>query len=268
MAAVLLNTLRGYRASVAFVSAGLLVFSLLITYVFDAFGGLESFQQMEAFLPESVRALIKAQGGLATTLMAFLAATYRHPFYLIAIAGFVIALSSGAVAREVERGGILMVLAAPIPRWRYLLGRIGAMAAGLLALLAAALAGTLMAAQLTGILPDVDLTVLVRIQANAFALGLALGGLAMLLSSVSSDGGRTTGIATAVAAVMFFADYLAVLWAPARPFGPFSFFHYFDPQAVAESGVTPWRDLGVLFGSAAVTFGAALVAFQRRDIAR
>lgn len=268
MAAVLANTLRGYRLAILMVGAGVFFVSVLLTYAFDSFGGVQSAQQLDQFIPESIKALLKAQGGFATNVMGFIASTYRHPLYILAVSGFVIGVSSGAVAREVERGSILLVLASPIPRWRYLIARTLAMAIGLFAVLAAAFLGTWLATRVTGLSADVDMTGFLRIQANAFALGLAVGGVATLVSSVGSDGGRTVGIVTAITAGMFFADYLATLWEPARALGPLSFFHYFDPLAVAQQGAMPWRNLAVLLGSAAVTLGAALVAFQRRDIAR
>ena len=89
----------------------------------------------------------------------------------------------------------------------------------------------------------------------------------MLLSSVSSDGGQVVSVAAGIAVVMFAVDFLAAIWSPAEPVGFLSVFHYYDPLGVSRDGALPWRDLAVLFGVAFAGFGAALVAFQRRDIA-
>jgi len=266
--AVLRNALWGYRFSLLFVGGGLFAFSLMIAYIFSALGGLELIRQFEQFIPEAMRALFKAQGGFASDATGFLASDYRHPMYLVAELAFVIALSSGAVAREVERGGILMVLANPIPRWRYLVARILAMVVGTVVILALAVAGTWVGAQVAGIGDEVTLPPFLKVQVATFSLMMAVGGVATLISSVGNDGARATAIATGIAVAMYFVDFLAALWSPASFLGPVSFFHYYDPQTVAESGLLPWRDLAVLHGAAAATFAAALLLFQRRDIAR
>ncbi|MEX2431697.1 MAG: hypothetical protein WD645_07245, partial [Dehalococcoidia bacterium] len=206
--------------------------------------------------------------GFATTPEGFLAAQYRHPIYLIATTGFVVGVASGAVAREIERGTVLMVLAAPIARWRMLLSRTGALLVGLVVILAVAMLGTWVGLLLTGLAANVDMTVLLRVQINTLALVMAIAGAALLLSSASSDGGQTTAVAAGVFASMYFLDFLAALWSPAGPFGPLSLFYYYDPLAVSEMAGLPWGDLGVLFGVAAAGFGGALIVFQRRDIAR
>ena len=103
---------------------------------------------------------------------------------------------------------------------------------------------------------------------NALALGLAIGGYTTLVSSVSSDGGQTTGQAAGITVGMFFIDYLAILWAPASFLGPLSIFHYYSPADIPDVDGTPWLDLGVLFGVAVITYAAAFILFQRRDISR
>ena len=268
MTTVFLQTFSGFRAGLIAVSIGLFAVGLIIVYTLEAFGGFEGMEQILEFVPESFRALLRAQGGFATSAQGFLAADYRHPIYLIGMSAFVIAAASGAVAREIERGSVLMLLAAPIARWKLLLSRMGALLAGVLVILAVSVLGTWTGIQLTGLSGEVDMTVFLRVQLNTLALALAIGGLTMLLSARSSDGGQTTGIAAGVFTVMYFLDFLAALWSRAEPFGPLSLFYYYDPQAISEFGGLPWRDLAVLFTVAVIGFGGALVVFQRRDIAR
>ena len=49
-------------------------------------------------------------------------ASWNHPFILILISTWAISRGSGAVAAEVERGTMDLILSRPIPRWLYLDG--------------------------------------------------------------------------------------------------------------------------------------------------
>ena len=268
MTDIFLRTFQGYRMALLLVGLGLFALTLLIVYTFEAFGGLEAAERLEELIPESMRALLKAQGGFGTTATGYLAADYRHPLYIVIVSAFVISAAGGAVSREVERGTILLLLACPVPRWRFLTAKIGAMVGGLMVVLALALAGTWVGTLATGLTDQVDMSVILRVQLNGLALALAIGGYAVLISALSSDGSRATGLAAALTVAFFFLDFLAILWGPAGPAGPASIFHYYDPLAIAQEGGIPWRDIGVLLGVGAAGFALALAGFQRRDINR
>ena len=266
MRSVFWQSLRSYRTSLGVVSAALFGISVVLVYTFDAFGGIEGFEELLEFLPESFRALLKAQGGFASDATGYIGMQYRHPFYLISTSGFIIAMAAGAVAREIERSTALMLLAVPIARWRYLAAKVASMAVVVVVLLVAVWAGTGTGVLATG-LGGVDMLTLIRALVNLLALALAIGGIATLLSSLSSDGGHVISVAAGTAAAMFFGDFLATIWSPAEFVGYVSLYHYYDPLGVTQASGLPIRDLAVLLGVAAAGFGAALVAFQRRDLA-
>ena len=268
MLSVFVHSMRGYRTGIVLTAAGLFTISLLIVYIFEAFGGLEAAQQFEEFIPESLKALMKAQGGFATDANGFLATDYRHPLYLVTIAAFVIAVATGTIAAEVEHGTILMMLACPLARWRFLSAKAGAMVAGVALLLVGAWLGTWVGSMLSGLTGEVTMTVFAKVMLNAWVLALAIGGYTLVISALNSEGGQATALAAGATVGMFFLDFLATLWSPAEWLGPLSVFHYYDPLAIARDGGFPWRDVGVLMAAGVVGFGAALVLFQRRDIAR
>ncbi len=266
MRSVFLQSLRSYRTSLSVVSAALFGISVVLVATFDAFGGVEGMEGLLELLPEGIRAMLKAQGGFATDATGYIGMQYRHPFYLLATSGFVIAMSAGAVAREIERSTALMLLAVPLARWRYLAAKIASMVVVVVLLLVAVWSGTAAGVALTG-LGGVDMLTLMRVLANLLALALAVGGIAMLLSSLSSDGGHVISVAAGTAAAMFFGDFLATIWSPAELVGFVSLYHYYDPLGVTQASGLPLRDLAVLLSVAAAGFGAALVAFRRRDLA-
>ena len=268
MIEVFRQSLNGYRVGLAAVSLGLFAISLIIVYTFEAFGGAAAFEEVFELLPDGIKALIRVQGGFAPNAEGYLAADYRHPIYLISVSAFVMAVAVGAVAREIERGTILMLLAAPIARWRYLGAKTGALVIAILVLMVAAFAGTWTGVLVTGLGGDVDMSVFVRVQVNTFALALAIGGIALLVSVLDSDGGHALGIVTGIVVTMYFVDFLSVLWGPAEPLGPATVFHYYDPLRIAQESGMPVRDTLVLLAVAAIGMAAAFVVFQRRDIAR
>ena len=268
MISLFANTLWSYRTGIALTALGLFAINLLIVYTFEAFGGIEAVDQFEQLIPESMKGLFKAQGGFATDANGFLALDYRHPIYLVAVSALVITLCSGAVAKEIERGTILVLLACPLARWRLLFAKAAVVVAGVLVLLVAAWLGTWVGSMAVGVTDQVTMTVFIRVQFNVLALTVALGGYALLISAMSNDGGQVTAWTAGITVGMFFVDFLATLWSPAEPLGPLTIFYYYDPLAIAKDGGIPWLDIGVLAVVGAVGFIAALVVFQRRDIAR
>ena len=90
----------------------------------------------------------------------------------------------------------------------------------------------------------------------------------MLVSSLTSDGGQAMGITTAIVVLMFFIDFLSLLWTPAELLGPLAVFHYYDPLSVSVEDALPVRDVFVLMSAGIVGTAAAFGVFQRRDIMR
>ncbi len=263
-----MHTLSSHRIGLLAVSFGLFLMSLIIVYTFDAFGGLDAIAELFESLPAPMTAMFRAQAGFGTSLTSYIALDYRHPVYIVAGLAFVLSVSGGAAAREIERGTALMLLAQPIPRWRYLLAKVGVLVLGAVLIVAMAWLGSLAGAALTGLAGDVDAGTLLLAQVNELGLLLASGGIAVLLSAVSSDGGRTVSVTAGILTVMYFLDFVGAIWSPAGPLAPLSLFYYLDPLAAATDGETLLRDVLVLFGVGLVCFVAALVLFQRRDITR
>ena len=268
MRSVFIHTLRSHRIGLLAVSFGLFLMSLIIVYTFEELGGLDALEGFFESLPAPMAAMFRAQAGFGTTITSYIALDYRHPVYIIAGLAFVLSVSSGAAAREIERGTVLMLLASPIPRWRYLVAKVAVLVLGAVIIVILSWLGSLAGAALTGVGDEVESGTLLLAQLNELGVLLASGGIAVLLSAVGSDGGRTVSVTAGILTVMYFLDFLGAIWAPAEPLAPLSIFYYYDPLAVATGGGTLLRDVPVLFGVGLVLFVAALVLFQRRDITR
>ncbi|MDA0797471.1 MAG: hypothetical protein O2884_02160 [Chloroflexi bacterium] len=246
------RTMIGQRIGLGAVSLGLFGISVIIVHTFKALGGAAVIADFFELLPEGMKAILHAQGGFATDAEGYLAADYRIPPYLVTISAFVIASTSGAVAREIERGTVLMRLALVV---------------GIATLAVSALAGTWVGLMLTGV-EGVSMATFVLIQVTTFAFAFSIGGIGMLVSSLTSDGGQAMGITTAIVVVMFFVDFLSLLWEPAELLRPLAVFHYYDPLSVSVADALPLADVLVLMTVGIVGTAAAFVVFQRRDITR
>ena len=261
------RSMAGQRIGLGSVALALFGLSLILAISFEAIGGGEAVEIFFDLLPDALKALLGAQGGIPTSAEAFLAADYRHPLYLITLSSFVIASSVGAIAGEIERGTVLILLAAPIARWRFLAAKVGALAVGIFVLATAAWIGTWLGVTITGT-EDVSMTTFVRVQLATVLLGFAIGGIGLLVSSLNSDGGQAVGVTAGIIVVMYFVDFLSLLWGTAEPLGPISIFHYYDPLAIARAGAVPTADALALAAVAGVSTVAAFIVFQRRDITR
>jgi ABC-type transport system involved in multi-copper enzyme maturation permease subunit len=261
------RTMIGQRIGLGAVALGLFAISIIIVYTFKALGGTAVIDEFFELLPAGMKAILHAQGGFATDAEGYLAADYRVPPYLVAISAFVIASTSGAIAREIERGTVLMLLAAPIPRWRFLAAKVAALVVGITLIALSALAGTWLGVVLTGT-EGVSMATFLLIQVMTFAFAFSMGGIGLLVSSLTSDGGQAMGITTAIIVTMFFVDFLSLLWSPAEALGPFAVFHYYDPLSVSVADALPMGDMLVLMAVGLIGTAAAFVVFNRRDITR
>lgn len=257
------STLRGQRLSIALMSVGLLLFAFLMSATFEAFG--EATLELMESMPSGFQTLLKAATGVGSASMNYMAIGYRHPVPMIITAGFVVAASSGAMAREIERGSIFLLLSRPVPRLHLLLAKLGSMAVGLVAFQAFILLGTWIGVTAYD-LPGMDYGVVALIMVNGFFLAMALAGVVFPISAVSSDGGRSIALSAGLLVVLFFVDFLASTWSAVEAIGPVSPFYYYDPVGVVSAGGLSVLHLGVL---AAFAFGGltlAAIAFDRRDI--
>jgi ABC-2 type transport system permease protein len=257
------STLRGQRISIALMSVGLLAFAFLMSATFEAFG-VATLELMES-MPSGFQSLLKAATGAGSAAMNYMAIGYRHPVPMIVTAGFVVAASSGAMAKEIERGSIFLLLSRPVPRLHLMLAKFASMAVGLVAFQAFMLLGTWIGATTYG-LEGMDYGTVTLIMVNGLFLGLAVSGITFSISAVSSDGGRAIALSAGILVVLFFVDFLAGTWSAVEAIGPISPFHYYDPVSVVNSGSVSALHLGVLAAFAVGGLTLAAIAFNRRDI--
>jgi ABC-2 type transport system permease protein len=219
---------------------------------------------MVQMLPGSVRAMFGEQLALAS-FSAAIAFGFQHPAIVGAGLAFVIAACT-IPAAERESGVLDLLLARPIPRWRYLASVLALALVGVLLFLLTLLVGNAVGLATVTVPSELPWT---RYASSAAGLGIllfAFTGIALALGATARRRGqaiaRIVGLVLTLYLVDVFAERLAWMawlrWA--------SPFHYFRPVQSAVFQQTSLMNLAVLVAIGVVCAAVAFVRFEREDV--
>jgi ABC-2 type transport system permease protein len=234
--------------------------------------------------------------------MDVLAIGYLHPLMQVIFCVWAIGRAALAVAGELDRGTLELLMAQPLPRWSVIVSHLVVDVLVIPLLCLSLWSGTLLGSVLVGpfevaaadvealrVLPfevKIDPAML-RIDPWAFgpslwnvgALIFAVSGLTMALSAVGRFRNRVIGLAVLLMLLQFLVNVVGQLWDAAAWLRPFTVFYYYQPQQITLTGswtVNPgalWNSgpyvvnvLAVLFTVGAVGYAVALAVFTRRDL--
>jgi ABC-2 type transport system permease protein len=97
-------------------------------------------------------------------------------------------------------------------------------------------------------------------------LSLTFGTMALAIAAWSGNRSAAAGIPIGLMVVMYLVQTLSANIESLRTINPLSLFHYYLGHNVLKYGLD-WGDVVVLAVVAAAFLGAALVFFERRDLA-
>jgi ABC-2 type transport system permease protein len=224
----------------------------------------------------------------------FLAVELLHPVILTLTGLWAVGRAAGAIAGELDRGTMELLISQPVPRHRLILAHLIVDAIVIPAVVLSIGAGV--QAGLAAVGPfKVDYTVLKKIEEqtrfklprgadvlpvstagqpaallNLAALMFAASGLTMAISSMNRSRWRAMSLAAALILGMFIVNVLGQLWEPLAGFRRFSLFSYYQPQKVWLTGNWLTEDgvsgVMVLATVGFLGFFAAWRVFRRRDL--
>jgi ABC-2 type transport system permease protein len=229
--------------------------------------------------------------------MDMLSISYVHPLVQTIFCIWAIGRSSGAIAGEIDRGTMELLMAQPIARQRVVLAHLCVDFLTIPILCFSLWGGTWLGTWLVGpikieheglkdrplpIRPNPE--VVRRIESDAtqidpapFGLGLsyaaalvfAVSGYTMWLSACGRYRWRVLGTAVLLTLLQFLVNLIGQLWDAVEPLRPITVFYYYRPQQIILTGL--WsagivRDLVVLVCVGAAGYGLALWTFCRRDL--
>jgi len=189
---------------------------------------------------------------------------------LLPVVVWAIAKGGGAVASEIERGTLDLTLSRPVPRWLYLFAQLLVAVSGLLVLAAALVLGNLAGMQANTLREPPNLLTLARPALNLAALGWAIYGVSLALSSVDVVRWRPNLLASTLVLAEFIAPLIGRLPSMEdyqKTLEQVSIFTAYNPLTAATGASEAWLfNIGLL---AAIGLAGAVLAvpiFQYRDL--
>ena len=231
-----------------------------------------------------------------------LAVGLLHPVVLILSSVWAIGRAAGAVAGEIDRGTMELLMSQPVPRSRLIVAHFLVDCLVIPVFCLSFYAGTQFGLWAVGPftvdyspvrelgLPvpqnvpaemPVDGTAQVPALANLAALLFALSGITMALSAAGRSRWKVIGSGVLIAVVMFIANVVGQLWGDAAFARPFTLFYYYQPQKImlqdgwttdlgaAWNGGQPLAEVpvvGLLLAVGGLGYLVALRIFTRRDL--
>lgn len=219
--------------------------------------------------------------------MDILSIGYVHPLMQAIFCIWAVGRAAGAVAGEIDRGTMELLLAQPLARYRVILAHLCVDLVTIPALCLCLWAGNWLGYWLVGPihveLPNVEglpIKLLppdesrLRTDPMAFAPALvavaalifAVSGVTMWLSARGRFRWRVLGVAVFLFLVQFLVNLIGQMWPEAFGWArPFTVFYYYQPQQIILG--QGWNDGPVvLFGVGIVGYALALGTFLRRDV--
>jgi len=196
---------------------------------------------------------------------------WNHPLIVLLISFWPISRGSAAVAAEVERGTMDLILSRPVARWAYLAAQVSVALSGLAILAGALLAGTLIGVRYNVLREPPSTWTLIRPALNLAALGLPMYGYTLLASALDHVRWRPTSVGS----VLTLGGYIAfwVSLAPAlqdmwwKPWlERISIFKAYNPVELVASPELFGSRVEILAGIGAATITLAFLAFAVRDL--
>jgi len=264
MADVALRMIRDARRSLAWWTVGVVAL-VWVNVIF--YPSVRDSPEIEGFVedsPELMRALLGGRESLDILSPAgYLDGQVFALLVPLLLLIFAIGHGAGAIAGEEERGTLELLLANPVGRHRLVAEKL----LGLLGLVALFAAVTWLSSWTSGLAVDLGVSA-GRMLAATLAAGL-LGGLFGVLALLTGAATGRRGPAIGVPAALAVAAYLLMALAPLadwlEPWRVLSPFYYYASYDRLVDGMD-WGAAGVLALVTAVLAGAAVLAFERRDL--
>ena len=191
------------------------------------------------------------------------------PLFLLMIAIWAIARGSAAVAGEIEKGTIDLILSRPVPRPEYLASQFLVGVLGLVLIVAAMVAGNLTGAHYNPLKSPPALLTLAKPALNLAAYGWAIYGYTFLLSSLDLVRWRPMMIASVATLAGYIAHVVANIpqldesW---KWIDHLSIYRACKLLEVATKGETLAFNAGLLGAIGAVGVVVGFLVFHRRDL--
>jgi ABC-2 type transport system permease protein len=253
------------RRMIAGLAVGTAVFVIALASI-EAIGGLSDVgRQAFGEAPPALSALAGSRSGFDVfTPLGLLAFAFNHPFFLALSLAIGVAIGTAAIAGDVESGRAQLWYSRPVPRHLILRGRLVFWLLAQICVVAAGVAGGVLASLLSESLGTAGAEVAIRAGVQFLPLALFIGALSFAISAFAPTRGRALGRTLGITFLAYLANFVSLLWSAAEPLRWITPFGYYDPLGVVQ-GIR-WGDAIVLSAAAAVLVLIAHAGLARRDL--
>lgn len=256
-----------WRATLLF-GLGMAAFHALLAYVIPTMFARYSEQLLQIeFVRTMLTAMLGAEIGSNLDPRVMSVFVWVHPVVLSLLWAQEITFCARMPAGEIDRGTIDVFLALPVSRWRIYVSESAVFLACGVFLVLMGLIGNQVGGWFAGDDESRTPTMgLIRVAVNLYAMYVAVGGLAFLVSAACDRAGKVVGIVFAVLIASFLVNFVAQLWQPAEGFAFLSVMHYYKPLVIVRDAVWPVWNLSILAAVGATLWVIGGWVFSRRDI--
>lgn len=261
---LLRGTLHQRRSSIFWFCVGLVLYSWLMTWFYPKIGGGQYAEMIESLPPEMIAIFGGTEVPFAS-LGGYFQTEYLGLMWMIIVAAAVVLFAGRAFSGEVGAGTMEILLAQPVSRLRLALTRVVAFVGYALLLSVASFVPIMAFGPTYGI--ELGAGTFWTLFAFGTLFMLAVGGLAMLLSAVSRDSGRPSGIAAGILLLLWVADLVSNVSEAARFFDPINLVSYWQPGKIINGQSVPPQAWWIYGSVAVASLAVAVLLFRRRDVA-
>jgi ABC-2 type transport system permease protein len=194
-------------------------------------------------------------------------AFWNHPFVLLIFSIWAISRGSIAVAGEIEKGTMDLVLSRPVARSSFLVSQVITALVGFLLMAGSMMAGNLVGSRLHTLIEPATASTLTKPALNLIAFGWAVFGYTFFLSTLDFARWRPNLIGSVATLAGFIALVLsAIPQLELKWLEKFSIFKAYDPVEAVTKAENLAFNAGLLGLIGAIGVVLGFVIFSRRDL--
>jgi len=260
---LLKQSLAERRVSLTIYAASVALYGVIILAIWPSMQT-SGISEMWDRYPESIKKAFGATINFAQ-FDGFITLEYLAQMWVIIMAAFAIGVATSSLAGEIEKGSMELLLSQPIARRTIVVTRHFYLSVTLVALIAATMIPLMIGAPLVD--GELSNKGVAAVSLLAFLFYEAIGSVTFLFSAIASSRGRALFAALVILIASYTLDLLAKFNEFIDNFHFLSLFYYYDPYRYMHDASIAWGDLAVLAVITLVSTAAAVIWFERRDIA-
>lgn len=263
---LLRRSIADKRISILVYALGVAAYAIFVVAIWPSLReNVNILNQLWESYPDSIRKAFGGENLTFSTFDGFLSVEYFNQMWVVVMTAFSVSIATGAIALEIEKGTMELLLAQPVSRRAVLVTRHIFFELGTLFLIAATILPIAIGAPL--VTDNFNFTGLLAFIVPAFLFFSAIGSLTFFFSTVFNTRGVAIFVSLGIIIFSYALDILAKLNDTISHVHFLSIFYYWDPYRYLHNVDFAWVDLAVLLGIMLVSTAAAVVRFERRDVA-